>query len=139
MLMQSFKTAKELHLSEPQVDALRKTLVMMETQQIEFIPYGKVGILTEAYSGPVGNQRFCGKFNMAGSFMEMECGTAGCIRGTAMMISKVYLPTTGGSQGFTDLCYNWIGDPNVEQAARALRNYLTYGEPQWKQVMYGDQ
>ena len=55
--------------------------------------------------------------------------------GAAIAVGGGEFRSSENTNELQNLFYHWIGDPNVEQGARALRNYLTYGEPRWKEVM----
>ena len=134
MLAQSFKSAEELRLSEEQKDALIKVLVLLETDQlrhtktVQFLDKGIV--------------KFSGHFNMRAWKRTAECGTVACIGGTAELISSVSLIATSCvNSALNDLfCPNtvdvgWYNNITTAQAAQALRNYLTTGNAQWKDVI----
>lgn len=130
MLAQNFKSAADLNISEPQFEALRKTLVLFETEQLIHTTDYKVKDLN--------SREFTGHFNMRAWSVESECGTVRCIGGTASAVS-----------GNHYLFRNWerhdglnaLFAPNKrefpwsritpEQAATALRSYLTTGDPRW--------
>ena len=126
MLAQNFKTAADLGITEQQKDALIKTLVLMETNKMSHVPH------TELRCPPNIDLEFNGFFNMAYSYAIADCGTVGCIRGTAEMISGVEFPVLDLPDGLGDLFYSWGGgDPGPAEAAIALRSYLTTGDPRW--------
>jgi hypothetical protein len=131
MLAQNFKSAEDLGISEKDRNALMKVLVMMETGKMTYVPGREVGLH--------GRHGVCdGYFSMNLSFGRHECGTTNCIRGAAIAVGGAEFqgnPIFVGSGGLEQLFYQWVGDPNVEQGARALRNYLTCGFPKWKEVM----
>ncbi|MHB8272690.1 hypothetical protein [Bradyrhizobium sp.] len=126
MLARNFKSAADLGITEPQLDALRKVLVLLETGRLRHVPAHKL-------RGSMDEPRFAGLFNMWYSFADSECGSVGCIRGSAMMISGVDFPAgRDNPDGLHELFYNWSGgDPNDQQAAAALRSYLTTGDARW--------
>ena len=129
MLAQNFKTAEELGISEAQLGALQKTLVMMETGKLSHVPQTDVKADFKVSSEL--NQFF----NMIISYGHADCGSVGCIRGTAERVGRVEFPVLRGPKGLTDLFYNGvaiISDPSVSQAATALRSYLTTGAARWK-------
>lgn len=127
MLAQNFKTAKELGLADAEVEALITVLGMLER-----------GDIARA------------EFHM-GHFRH-ECRTPACICGWAHHIS--------GGQAFPELTVHLGpillyrrfsksivelfrltaargsgGDITPAQAAIALRNYLTHGEPRWAEAV----
>ena len=127
MLAQNFKTAKELGLAGVEVDALVTVLRMLER-------------------GDIARQDFhMGRF-------RHECKTPACICGWAHHISR--------GRAFSELTSSYgpillhrrvsgalselfrlteARDSGSEitpaQAAVALRNYLTHGEPRWAEAM----
>jgi hypothetical protein len=129
MLAQNFKTATDLGITDAQRSALQKTLVLMETGKMQHVPAGSD---LKPLMDP---GEYAGLFTMHLTYADADCGTAGCIRGTAQMISGVYFDVCDLTTGLNDLFYEWAPcknwDPSVEQAAIALRNYLTFGEPRW--------
>ena len=127
MLAQNFKTAKELGLVNVEVEALATVLGMLER-----------GDITRE------------QFHM-GHFQH-QCRTPACICGWAHHISggKAF-PELSAHYG-PILLYRRFGDPLIElfrlkaargsggeitpaQAAIALRNYLTHGDPRWAEAM----
>ena len=129
MLAQSFKSAADLNITETDHAALIKVLALMETEQMRYVPSRELKI------GRGYQEQYSGLFNMGMSFGRHECGTTNCIRGAAIAIGQAEFRDATCDHGLNELFYRWIGDPNVEQGARALRNYLTFGEPKWKEVM----
>lgn len=134
MLAQNFKTADELEISEEQHDALRKVLVLLETGKLRYVPY-------EQLDFSPGEHVFSGHFNMTTFGDNHACGTAACIAGTAQLISGVKFVGMDRPEGLSDLFYaesldhSGPDDPldkiTVDQAARALRSYLTTGDARW--------
>jgi hypothetical protein len=128
MLAQNFKSAADLGITEPQKEALMKTLVLLETGKLRHVPY-------EAILGmPRGKEsRFAGLFNMGHVSRDTDCGSICCIKGTAQLISGVSLNAYGNPAlfelFFTDRMNNC--DLTPDQAATALRSYLTTGDARW--------
>lgn len=139
MLAQNLKTPAELGLSDPEFDALFKTLRMLERNEILLSP--GVG------EGHIDDDNFEPKFfNMYHFQSRNVCGTASCICGWAEYIGKLpkdslikkrfdsrnlnalFDPPCGGFHSIR------IEDITPDQAAIALRNYLTHGEPRWEEA-----
>lgn len=131
MLAQSFKTADELDISQPQLEALQKTLVLLETGKLTYVQPSDTSL---SYLGP--NPVFTGHFNMEfWANTIAECGTVACIGGTAEMIGQVSFD--GYGPALDRLFYPHgcnYSNITIDQAARALRNYLTTGEASWAEV-----
>jgi len=134
MLAQNFKSAADLEISEPQREALMKTLVMLETGKLEHVPLLSVkpdyGVCHEMNAF----------FNMIVSYGHVDCGSVGCLRGTAERVGNVSFPIfpRDTTDGLHDLFYNGraiASDPGTEQAARALRSYLTTGNAKWLEAL----
>ena len=115
-----FLSAAALNLFEKQRDALIKTLNYMELGLINEHDYNGDGL----------------KFYMGTWIRKRECGTAGCIGGTAIMLAndkKLFnsYPTQYGDapDALEHLFFQW-GDAHVTVpiAAKQLRKYLTTGE-----------
>ena len=131
MLAQSFQSAADLGISEPQKEALMKTLVLLET--------GKLVHATE-FNHDFGEEAFSGHFNMAHWKDTASCGTVCCIGGTAELIGGVDLSTTMGADGSLQelFCPSDVADwksVTPAQAARALRSYLTTGDAKWTEAV----
>jgi len=130
MLAQNFKSAVDLGLTDKQFEALRKTLVLLETGKMRHVPQG----------GSAGEDRtFAGQFNMNKWCARNDCGTIACIGGTAEMIGELARDELHAAQihnrKLRDLfypmdAYEW---QNIQpsQAATALRSYLTTGDARW--------
>lgn len=130
MLAQSFKPAAELGITEPQRDALCKTLVLLETGKLVHVPEDDLS--NARWDEP----KFCGLFNMSHSWINADCGTVCCIKGTAELISGVDFCPGKILEGLTVLFYCWGGgDPGTERAATALRSYLTTGDAKWHEAV----
>ncbi len=131
MLAQNFKAAADLGLTEWAHAALIKTLAMFERGEVVHAPRGaKV---------PNG-------FNIGETQRQDECGTVACIAGWAAILAgrdavcgfEILGIGTSQKKNFGALIMppNWFaGKYTVEQAAGALRNYLTTGEPRWSDVL----
>ncbi len=133
MLMQNFKSAADLGITEPQFDALRKTLVLLETGKLQFTPDGSDII----YKG--GDNEFSGHFNMEWWHGVHPCGTVACIGGTAELIGKVQFDNYSCNTKLFDLFEprnvgKW-GEITIDQGARALRSYLTTGDAKWHEAV----
>lgn len=136
MLAPSFKTAAELGLTDKQHKALHDTLDLMEAGEIEHV---------SEFGGPP--YEWTGhRFNMGLWFCpaDSSCGSVGCIGGTAEFLAQdnnlfdgiecadpsLYALFYPGA----NVVYNYNAI-TVAQAAHALRNYLTIGEPCWDQCL----
>jgi hypothetical protein len=128
MLAQNFRPADDLEITERQHDALRMTLVLLET-----------GKLTHAEPGrPRGDRgAFTGHFNMREWNSIGECGPVCCIGGTAELIGNVTFDPERLPEGLDELFFPntaRLEQINTSQAAMALRCYLTSGDPRWHQA-----
>lgn len=131
MLAQSFKTAEELGLSEEQVDALKKTLVLLETGQLI---HKKISNL---FSFDEQGLEYTGHFNMQTWNKVTECGTVCCIGGTAELIGDD-VDFINQTEELYALFYPetpYYQDITPSQAATALRSYLTTGSANWEEVL----
>ena len=140
MLARSFMTHKELKITAPQHAALIKVLHMLERGELKHV----IGSDPNYQPTDVG-------FNMEywqGAYSEdgeLRCGTVCCIGGWVETISRVRLDGAVDRQdGLFRLFYpGYDLEPHlveystitVEQAAHALSNYLTTGEPCWTKVL----
>ena len=116
-----FLSAEALSLFEKQRAALIKTLNYMELGLINEDDYNEDGL----------------KFYMGTWLSKRDCGTAGCIGGTAMMLANDEelfnnYPTKYGSapDALERLFFSWDDNVHVTVpiAAKQLRKYLTTGE-----------
>lgn len=122
MLAQNFKTAANLDITDRELSALIKVLGMMERGEL---------VDVEQFV------RCDNGFNMG--TQGMGCGTPACIGGWAANLMGIhqltyvdsYLASKKSGHGLNELYWNYSGRPNVEQAATALRSYLTTGNPHW--------
>lgn len=134
MLAQSFKPAAELGITEPQRDALRKTLVLLETGKLRHMP----AVDVEPDFERANHNHLNVLFNMVISYGRVECGAVGCIRGTAERVGHVEFGVFRLPVGLEDLFYNGRAinsDPTTAQAATALRSYLTTGNANWAEAV----
>lgn len=135
MLAQNFKPAAELKLTELQKEALIKTLVLLETEKL------KHAYPDRRISEPDG---FTGHFNMSWWELPAACGTICCIGGTAELIGDLRPDeldkATYDNPALKNLFYPGRGGPRIsvemqhitpDQAATALRSYLTIGDARW--------
>lgn len=133
MLMQNFMSADDLGITEPQKDALIKTLVLLETGKLQHVPSSIEGD---------GSPGFSGHFNMCNWGAAHDCGTIACIGGTAELVGDVSFGYIYGLQNknlkdlflppFDSTKWNGI---TPEQAARALRSYLQTGDAKWSEAI----
>lgn len=144
MLMQNFKTAAELELSEEEYDAHVRVLHMLERGELVHWTWERNG--PKLADVPPGAKWF----NMRYSTLEDSCGTVACIGGWVGLVmglselqaseyvsdvgegarARLYYPHWRG--GFTEQSRYKI---TTEEAAQALRNYLTTGEPRWNDAV----
>lgn len=127
MLAQNFKPADELLITEAQKDALIKTLVLLETGRLKHVPADVLAIRGE---------HFTGHFNMDSWCWKSPCGTVACIAGTAELIGNVKF--TASPRNLNELFFPRNAGVAVnyekitpEQAAIALRSYLTIDNARW--------
>lgn len=119
MLAQSFMSAEDLGISELMRQSLVKVLVMFETEKFEHAKYD------------IGTEH---GFNMATWSGEGWCGTVKCIGGWAEHIGNFSIDSIPRS--LDRLFYPQVDsfrleDITTEQAAIALRLYLTVGDAKW--------
>lgn len=133
MLVANYLSADDLGIAEHHRDALIELLRRLETGEIEKAP----GEIEKIYAKPR-NREF---FHLGSWNQRCSCGTVRCIGGWAEHISGHTIDKM--PVNFRVLCYpglieddcDNVYDASVEQAAHALRNYLTLGEPMWSEVM----
>ncbi len=136
MLAQSCLSADDLGITEPQCEALKKTLVLLETGGLVHADVDRSKPLVDLQPS------FAGLFNLSAWCAEGSCGTIACIGGTAELIGNVSF----GNWSFSDnaalinLCapikkvFSW-DDVTPTQAARALRSYLNCGDAKWAEAL----
>lgn len=139
MLAQSFLSADELSITEPQRDALQKVLVLLETGKLVHVPDRTLSFY-EAQNIILGSGEFSGEFSMATFGIRHTCGTAACIAGTAQLIAGVRFVGTDRPEELSELFYAdgsnlCLSDITPSQAARALRSYLTTGNANWTEAV----
>ena len=130
MLAQNFKSAADLGITEPQREALMKTLVLLETGKLIHVP-------VPSYRGR--GEKFSHMFNMAAWRRGTECGTIACIGGTAELVGntdfgvwQVLFNKALRRLFFRRLFFpDNLSDITPTQAATALRSYLTTGNARW--------
>lgn len=131
MLAQSFMSAADLGVTEPQRDALQKVLVLLETGKLKHIPEKEINFIEPE------EDHFSGMFNMGWTTVGHSCGTVGCIKGNAELISGVEL-SSYQNDALHELFYTVEmngRDITTSQAARALRSYLTTGDANWAEAV----
>lgn len=146
MLAQNFKTPAALDITEAEFNALRDVLGMLERDEMKHVS----GLQGRSWSerGYQKGDIFCGLFNMTGFAETTHCGTACCIAGTCDLVSGTKfanrfwgdepggLPRELGQLFCPDeLTAEQMGEIQPSQAAIALRNYLTHGEPRWLEAL----
>lgn len=140
MLAQNFKTPADLGIQDKWFEALLKLLGMLERGELRHTSTVKLKPLCDDRVRPE-----VGLFNMNRWSVAFECGTVCCLGGTAEAIggfrfgrmpeklvhlfhpgqeSHKVLHRAGGYETIT-----------MEQAAIALRNYLSSGEPRWEEAL----
>lgn len=128
MLAQNFKTPMALDIQDWEFEALLKVLGMLERGELRHVEPGC----------SISSYQFSGQFNMALWVADNDCGTVACIGGTASLIAgrKIRSRETPGLCGLFYPCLktDWA-KITTEQAAIAVRNYLTHGEARWAEVM----
>jgi hypothetical protein len=138
MLMANFKSASDLGITEPQKEALMKTLVLLETGKLTHVPDP---IESPEYIIPFEERQFSGEFNMSSWSKSHHCGTVCCIGGTAELVGSLPVysldPSCASNAGLHNLFYPQVGGYNQitpAQAARALRSYLTTSDAKWHEA-----
>lgn len=133
MLVANYLSAEDLGIAEHHRDALIEVLRRFEAGEIEKAP-GEIEVKPKKST----NREF---FHLNVWNESCSCGTVRCIGGWAEHIAgRIF----GDSPyGLRILCFPGLDiddhvdayNASVEQAAHALRNYLTLGEPRWAEVM----
>jgi|ERR1700722_2093707 len=134
MLAQNFKTATDLGIEDVELEALIKVLGMLERGEIKAPPpKANFGSTPNPNIAPT---MFCMSFIKAGG----ECGTAACILGWAQIVADnddIFEVTKGPCEALFYPYDEAIRCRNPAQAAIALRNFLTFGEPRWHEALAG--
>jgi hypothetical protein len=142
MLAQSFLPAAELGISEPQRDALMKTLVLLETGKL-------VHVVGDLNVRSVHSELYTGHFSMRAWSADTDCGTVRCIGGTAEAVGQVKFDNWSYGESYPaehpqQRLYNLFSPPRATtmwraitdaQAATALRSYLTTGDAKWHEAV----
>ena len=135
MLAQNFKTPADLGLDDKMYEAHIKVLGMLERGDLRH---------EELKSGLIGSGEM---FNMSWPKVELECGTVACIGGWVAILAKEdpedWVSSRHRSEQLHRLYYPPIMSTGVglyskitvEQAAIALRNFLTFGEARWESTV----
>ncbi len=135
MLAQNFKTAADLKVTEAEFDALKHVLAMLERQELH----------PEKHRDRNGQYSPTkpGGFNMNCTYEQNECGTIGCIGGwcavTMGLSDRIeinrYVKVLH-SHSLYDLYWSRCNETiTPSQAAIAVRNFLTDGEPRWSEAL----
>ena len=144
MLAQAFLTAADLGLTEAEHQAFVTTLGLMERGELQHTDTSNVNDVTEYYDIRDGLPKFTGHFSLAQWITGYQCGTVACIGGTAELVGKLALhqisqKCNGDNPELNELCYPSgdfeYEDVTVEQAAIALRSYLTTGKANWAEAL----
>ena len=143
MLSQAFLPAKTLFISEAEHCALVSVLGALERNELKH-----VSSMTDQTKG----------FSMADYLQDYTCVTVGCIAGWAYLMSgrAVFADLVGrgvnsrceGAWAMSDELYDLFHTNSLsfcemqrittEEAASALRNFLTTGKAQWSKVLGHD-
>lgn len=139
-------TAEKLGMRELYHRTFLVVLAMLERGDVSHVRDNVETPLTIDLSG---GGRWTGHFNMnvwRGKFRRGgrgECDTVCCIGGMAELVGGFYFDVADKFRTFEALFYPQFPDDSVpdynaitvEQAARALRNYLETGHPSWQEVL----
>jgi hypothetical protein len=137
MLAQNFKTPADMGINDEEFDALRKVLGMLERGELVHEP--REDAAREYHFDPQVPNGFC----MDCSGEQTSCGTVACIGGwVAILMGRTrddinhYVNSTSANSSLYALYWGRT-DRNIQpsQAAIALRNYLTHGEPRWDEAL----
>jgi len=142
MLAENFLKPSQLGLTKKRRAALVTVLRMLERGEIKHVDIDPIG-----YECVIGKPTDLQIFNMQVTHAETHCGTAGCIAGWADAVCGTRFTMVEGGicvrmlrTALDRLFCPPIGDKTwskitTEQAARALRNYLTTGEAMWEEII----
>jgi hypothetical protein len=130
MLAQNFLDPHVLGISPQAQTALIKVLGMLERGELHHCRRG------DDISG--------NGFNLANHCVELSCGTVACIAGWADIVARPHrldllrqaAKRAALAELFAPEGLSWHAI-TPEQAALALRNYLTLGEPRWEEALTG--
>jgi hypothetical protein len=134
MLAQNFKTPADLGLSDIEFESLIAVLGMLERGELKHVPVMNRG-------QPSHSKGLTGHFNMDVVVQDEDCGTVACILGTCRLLNGQDLfPMVGPREGkigrlfYPEETFDWtVITP--EQAALALRNYLSTGDARWAEAL----
>lgn len=131
MLAQTFKTAKELKISQAKYDALVKVYWMFADEKIpeHLFDMGTIGSPVLLEKGR----------------KEVPCGSPGCILGWCQAVSfEAFMPgsaTDYVGTGLHSLFFSPVAccdyATSRAQAAKAIHNFLTTGSANWREVLKG--
>jgi hypothetical protein len=133
MLAQYFKTPADLGIDDAELAALINVLGILERGEVRRSEWKQT--LNR-------RPRVMKGFNMLSFYAKGSCGTVGCICGWAEYIGK--LPTFSlARKRFYDPRLMQLFEPEIidsdavrpDQAAIALRNFLTLGDPRWAEAV----
>jgi len=129
-------TAKDLALEEKELVALISLLGLLEREELPHVKYHTLN-----KDNPINRNTF--GFNMAVWSSATDCGTVCCLGGSAEIIGgfrqkhfcytrnvelhELFYPPIGGYTRWKLI--------TTEQAATALRNYLTTGKASWSEII----
>lgn len=135
MLQQNFQTPEALGLTAPQHRALVLTLNALERGELRYVPVHGPSLWPFSEDYP-----YTGHFNMRTFQSALPCGTVCCIAGTAELLGNTTFAGLNRSPELEELFFPSSSDPEYydkitpDQAAIALRAYLTTGVPDWSHV-----
>lgn len=140
MLAQNFKTAADLGLQEIEIVALIKVLGMLERDEIRHTPVDHDQ--SDYMRRP---RKVLTAFNMEAVFSRTGCGTAGCIAGSADFFFGTKFSSNNAIRRDIPDALNSVfcpwdvqkpwGQITADEAARALRSYLTTGAANWDEAL----
>jgi len=136
MLARNFLSASSLGLTEDERNVLIQILGMMERGELIHVPVRDVApVMPDKNNTP-----FTGHFNMRTVGAIQDCKTICCILGTAILLDRTvfHYATEERNPRLHALFFPQIGVQwntiSVPQAAQALSNYLTLGDPHWASI-----
>lgn len=129
MLAQNFKTAADLGLSDAEFDALAQVLGMLEREEIEPRKFSMRSTVHDCGS-PACICGWAGHVSNWAAFPEAEKRFSGeaLLRRLPKQLNDLFLFSRGG-------LHTPQARATPSQAAIALRNYLTHGEPRWAEAL----
>lgn len=140
MLAQNFKAPADLGIEARWFEALVKTLGMLERGELRHTATAELKPLCSERVSPE-----AGLFNMNRWSVKFQCGTVCCLGGTAEAIGQfrfsgmpkklIHLFHPGKEDNANLSRLGGYEAITTEQAAIALRNYLTHGEARWAEAL----